>query len=176
MGQVKFIEELVPLGASNRTGKIIQPTHITIHECSLGVNVQPAYKNVLHYVRMVMEPPNGFEFVSYHYIVSDNVIVRLIPDNECAYHAKGGNLKSIGIERTVNEGTDFDKAISNQAQLAATLMFKLQIPLENVVPHRFWLGKECPARLLAGLYGGWDGFIAKVERFYNLQQFIEELL
>ena len=178
-GKIKFTEMLVPLGATNRTGKFMEgPSFITIHETSLGINIEPAYKDIPHYINLVMNPPKSMEFIGYHYLVSHSEIVRLIPDNEYTCHAgsKEGNTKSIGIERIVNVNTDFIRAIEIQAMVSATLMEKYNIPLNNVVPHKFWNGKECPARLLAGMNGGWAGFLAQVSKFYEQKQFIYELL
>lgn len=173
----KFIEMLVPKGAANRTGKLLDsPSYVTIHETSLGTNIEPAYKNAAHYIARVMQPPKDFEFIGYHYLVTDIEVIRFIPDNEFTCHAGSeGNKVSIGIERLVNVNTDFDIAIANQAMVTATLMKKYGIHLGNVVPHKFWSGKECPARLLAGMNGGWNGFIEQVYTFYRKEQFLVDL-
>lgn len=176
---IKFVERLVPLGATNRTGKFLEgPFFVTIHETSLGTNIEPAYKDVNHYINMVMNPPKGMEPIGYHYLVSDSEVIRLIPDNQYTCHAgtKQGNKQSIGIERVVNVNTNFERAIANQALVAATLMRKYDIPLCNVVPHKMWNGKECPARLLAGMHGGWSGFINQVNEFFQTKRFLIELL
>ncbi len=60
-----------------------------------------------------------------------------------------------------------ERAIALQEKLTAFLMHKYNIPIENVVPHKKWSGKDCPSRLLYGLYGGWDGFIEKVKYYYD---------
>ena len=47
-------------------------------------------------------------------------------------------------------------------------MYMYDISLSHVVPHKHWNEKkDCPSRLLSGMYGGWDGFIAQVEKFYT---------
>lgn len=176
---IKFTEKLVPLGATNRTGKFMEgPSIITIHETSLGTQIESADKDINRYINMVLNPPKGMEAVGYHYIVSDLEVVRLIPDKEYTCHTgnKFGNNTSIGIERVVNVNTDFPRAIANQALVTATLMRKYDIPLINVVPHKIWNGKECPARLLAGMHGGWTGFIGQVSKFFAMEQFLIELL
>lgn len=176
MEQVEFVRMLVPLGASNRQGKVIEPTYITIHETSPGTQIEPKHKDIGYYTYYIMNPSSEKEEIGFHYIVSDKKIVQFIPDNEFTRHCLDGNLCSIGIERIVNLNVNFEKAICNQARLAATLMKKHAIPLENVVPHKFWNGKQCPARLLAGMYGGWNGFVDKVEFFYKNKQFIIDCL
>lgn len=69
-----------------------------------------------------------------------------------------GNRKSIGIEICVNEGADYDKAVANAVELVKHLLVKHNIPVNRVVPHRHWTGKDCPARLLKT----WSDFVAKV--------------
>ena len=183
-----FMQLLIPYGSQNRTGKLMRgPRFITIHETSLGTQNEPAEKDVNYYIDKIMNPPSGQEFIGYHYLVSDQIVIRFIKDNEFTCHAgKFANKVSIGVERLVNVNIDFPLAIANQAMVAATLMKKHNIPLKNVVPHKYWpptktvdykywTNKECPSRLLAGMYGGWNGFIAQVDKFYRDKQFIIEL-
>lgn len=176
--QVKFTKRLIPLGATNRLGQRRRPTLITIHECSLGLGEAPPDRNLEYYIGLMERPKEGKKQVGYHYLVSDREIVQFIPDNEVTHHtgnAKGNQL-SIGIERLVNEGTDFDKAISIQAKLTATLMKKWNIPLLYVVPHRYWGDVNCPARLLAGQNGGWYDFHLHVKHLYVMKNFFQEVL
>lgn len=172
-----FMEMLIPLGAQNRTGKLMQPgpRFVTIHETSLGTKIQPAEKDVQHYIDRVMHPPEE-KSIGYHYLVTDKLVIRFVKDHEFTCHAGIlGNKVSIGVERIVNVNTDALIAVANQAMVAATLMKKHSIPLKNVVPHKYWTNKECPARLLAGMFGGWDGFVEQVDKFYREEQFILEL-
>lgn len=161
--------KILPPGA-NYLGKIVrnEGTYITIHESSDGLQYAQDNRTLSYYEDKLRNPPKGLEKIGYHFMVSDTQIVQFIPIQERTAHAgssEGNN--SIGIERLTNRLINFPKAISNQAKLTATLMHMYNIPIENVVPHKHWSGKECPARLLAGLYGGWDGFIAQVQNFYD---------
>ena len=151
------------------------PEYITIHETSLGTDIKDTkggtMYGVAHYEE-VLNDPNGRN-VAYHYLVEANYgnpskIYKFLEPTEVCYHTgtPEGNFKSIGIERLVNSDTDMYRAISVQARLTAYLMNRFKIPLSHVVPHKYWSGKECPGRLLAGLYGGWDGFIHQVESSY----------
>jgi len=184
----EFREMLVPLGTQNRTGKKIPHLRfITIHEASTGTELAPAYKNVDYYISKIMCPPEKTRFVGYHYLVSDTVVIKFMNDTDFTCHAgKFGNRSSLGIERLVFEGLDHNRAVWNQALVAATLMRKHNIPLKNVVPHKFWpptktkdfkfnIGKECPSRLLAGMFGGWEGFLDKVNECYENELFLVEL-
>lgn len=144
-------------------------TYITIHESSDGTEPSPADHTIEFYENRLKNPPAGMDKrIGYHFMLDDSRIVQFIPLMYRTAHAgstEGNN--SIAIERLVNCNVDFPKAIANQAKLAATLMYMYDIPLSHVVPHKYWKEKkDCPARLLAGMYGGWDGFIAQVEKFY----------
>lgn len=168
-------EHYLPINGVNRTGEKIEPEYITIHEVSLGTGKTPRKYDYNHYKQLLLTPPEGREFVGYHYLVGDDKILCFIPDNELCHHSS--NRKAgIGIERLVNECVDFEKAINNQAKLTATLMYKYNIPLSHVVTHKFWSGKECPARLLDGQYGGWEGFLKRVETFYLQKNIFDAII
>ncbi len=115
--------------------------------------------------------------VGYHYLVSDKKIYRFIPDNISTEHTGTdyGNCNSIGIERIVCSGTDWDLAIHNQAKLSATLMVKWKIPLNRVVTHKRiqeLFGddnqknnpKQCPNALLNGYNGNLKDFFTDIKK------------
>lgn len=160
---------ILPFG-TNYLGEITRnsETFITIHESSDGTGFATPDRTIEYYENRLLNPPQGLEKIGYHFMLDDSRVVQFIPLNYRTAHAgstEGNN--SIGIERLVNCNVDFPSAISNQAKLTATLMRMYDIPLDHVVPHKHWSGKECPARLLAGMHGGWDGFISQVKRFYD---------
>lgn len=161
---------ILPPGA-NYLGEIDrnESTFITIHESSDGLGYAQDNRTLEYYENRLLNPPKGLEQIGYHFMVSDNKIAQFIPINFRTAHAGSteGNSSSIAIERLVNRFINFPVAIANQAKLTATLMTMYNIPIEHVVPHKYWSGKECPARLLAGMYGGWDGFISQVKAFYD---------
>jgi len=144
-------------------------TYITIHETSQGLGFASDDRTIEYYYNSLLNPPPGREHIGYHFIVDDLQVVQLIPINIRSAHAGSseGN-DSIGIERVVNRFVDFPRAIQNQAKITATLIHMYGIPIENVVPHKYWSGKDCPSRLLAGQYGGWDHFISLVDNFCQL--------
>ena len=166
----------LPLVIPREDGKNI-PKYITIHETSLGTDKVPANKNAEHYIEL-LEHPKGDPRYGYHFLCGDNQVWQFLPTYVRTAHAgsTAGN-SSIGIERLVNVDIDFDQAIKNQAKLTATLMYMYNIPLENVVPHKYWSGKECPARLLAGMYGwNWDKLLNTVMDFYKSKDFFTGIL
>ena len=159
------------------------PTFITIHETWIEGQIcqKPKMYNAEYYINQLRNPQltsdGTLSTTGYHYLVEANkgqnspIVYYLIPDDIITHHCGSfGNKVSIGIERLVNEETDHEKSVVIQAELTAKLMFKYNIPLENVVPHKYWNpDKNCPGCLLAGLYGGWDGFIEKVAYYFGLR-------
>jgi N-acetylmuramoyl-L-alanine amidase len=171
---VTIEDRLLPEGATNRLEEI-RPTYITIHETSEGLEKQPSYKDMEHYTQVIWDRAQNGSTVGWHYLVSDTQIIRFIEDCYRTDHTGSpeGNATSIGIERIVNVNVDFPVAIFVQAKLTASLMRKWGIPITNVVPHKYWSGKECPARILAGEYGGWEAFIQIVEDCLNKEDFFQ---
>lgn len=53
---VKITDSIIPIGAKNRIGKHIEPTFITIHECSTGLEPTPPEKNREHYIDLMRNP------------------------------------------------------------------------------------------------------------------------
>lgn len=169
-GVSQMIESRILPPRENYLGEIVrnENTFITIHESSIGLGFAEDNRTLEYYENRLRHPPKGQERIGYHFMASDDKIVQFIPIAVRTAHAGSteGN-SSIAIERLTNRFIDFPKAIANQAKLTATLMTMYNIPIEHVVPHKHWSGKACPARLLAGMYGGWDGFIAQVQTFYE---------
>ena len=101
--------------------------------------------------------------ISYHYTVDDHSIVQHLPDSETAYHAGDGadgpgNTTTIGIEICVNKDGDFERAKANAASLVRLLMAEHGFPLDKVVQHNHWAGKDCPQTIRA-TPGGWEAFL-----------------
>ena len=167
-------KRLLPEDSDRRCG-IMTPKFITIHETSLGTDIRDTKGGTMYiasYYENVLNKPDE-RHVAYHYLVEANheriaKVYQFLEPNVIAHHTgtEEGNSQSIGIERLVNTDTDMKRAIAVQALLTAELMKKYKIDINNVVPHKYWSGKECPARLLAGMYGGWDGFINLVKNYY----------
>lgn len=118
-------------------------TYITIHETG-NKDAGAGAKNHANWLS------NGADGeIGYHYTVDDHEIYHHIPDNEKAWHAGDGgsgtgNLHSIGIELCVNADGDFEQTKKNAAWLVAKLMEDYSIPINNVVQHNHWSGKNCP--------------------------------
>ena len=150
---MNVIQDFIPKGARNRTGRANPMRYITIHETG---NFAPGAgaKNHASYLK------NKDTEVSWHYTVDDIDIYQHLPDAEDAFHAFDGagpgNRQSIAIEICVNPDGDFSKACKNAALLVRQLMDKHNIPIGSVVQHNYWSGKNCPRTLRAG---GWPDFL-----------------
>lgn len=161
------ITELPALpGSAARPGNTMTPRYITIHNTA---NTNKG-AGALGHARYLRGAGAGKQ-VSYHYAVDDGCIARILPDTENAWHAGDGgqgtgNRQSLAIEICENPESSLAAATDNAAELTAHLMRDWNIPLENVVQHNRWSGKNCPRRLRAGEPYDWTTFLLKVSGFY----------
>lgn len=154
---LNIIQDFIPRTHSNRPGRPLTPTHVTIHNTG---NPNPGADAAAH-ARYVKSADAQRRQVSWHYTVDDRAIYQSLPVNEVGWHAGQGNSKSIGIEICMHRGMDEDAAYNRAALLVAVLLHQNGIPLRGrVVQHNHWTGKNCPIVLRSG--NGWDGFLDKV--------------
>ncbi len=151
---------LIAPGADNRPGGSNPCKYITIHETGNAAKGADAAAHGAYLDSAAGED----DLVSWHYTVDDHAIVQHLPDYETAYHAGDGkagpgNTTSIGIEICVNAGGNFEAAKANAAALVRLLMEEHGIPLDNVVQHNRWNGKDCPKTIRATA-GAWEAFLA----------------
>ncbi|HYR08890.1 MAG TPA: N-acetylmuramoyl-L-alanine amidase, partial [Longimicrobium sp.] len=151
--QLNITVDLIPQGSSNRPGIKISPTHITIHNTSNDAKGADA---AMH-ARYVKGADARARQVSWHFTVDDKRTFKHLPTNEKGWHAGKGNGVSIGIEVCENKGINKAAVIDRAALLTALMMLAYRIPRDNVVPHKFWTGKDCP-RVLLREAGGFDSF------------------
>ena len=154
-------EHIISDGRKNRPGRDTNPdTYITIHETGNAAKGADAAAHGAYLDSAAGED----DLVSWHYTVDDHAIVQHLPDYETAYHAGDGksgqgNTTSIAVEICVNAGGDFEAAKANAAALVRLLMEEHGIPLDNVVQHNRWNGKDCPKTIRATA-GAWEAFLA----------------
>ena len=157
-----IIIDLIPEGNINRPGIKNTCKYITVHNTDNYTNYANA-KAHANYLRYTDEKK------SWHLTVDDTSIYRHLPDEECGYHTgdgfatQSGNRNSIGIEICVNRDGDLVKATDNAIRLIRMLMAKHNIPIENVVQHNNWSGKDCPHELRLGNPYTWETFIDKIK-------------
>ncbi len=141
---------------------------ITIHETAntrVGANAEMHAQLQL----------NGFT-ASWHWQVDDKQAIQSFPHTVRCWHAGdgagNGNFNSIGVEICVNSDGDFAQAVRNAAMLVRKIMKDESIPIENVVQHNRWSGKNCPTNLRNGSKGvTWAQFMLWVKYgVENVQQ------
>ena len=153
-------EDIISDWRRNRPGRDTNPgAYITIHETGNAAKGADAAAPGAS----LDSDAGARDMVSWHYTVDDHAIVQHLPDYETAYHAGDGkagpgNTTSIGIEICVNAGGDFEAAKANAAALVRLLMEEHGIPLDNVVQHNRWNGKDCPKTIRATA-GAWEAFL-----------------
>jgi hypothetical protein len=147
----------LPVGNANRPGGRYPVQYITIHETA---NPAPGANAEAH--RRYVWSGGGPERTSYHYVVDAHEAIELLPPGEAAYHAgtATGNTSGIAIELCVNADGNWAATLARAARLVAHLCWEWGVPVERVVQHHHWSGKDCPARLRRA---GWAAFLAEVE-------------
>jgi len=157
---------LVPDGVPNNPNRnMASVAYITIHNTG---NYTPGAGAKMH--ADYQYNGSGRREASWHYTVDATEIWQSFDDRRMCWHAGDGNgpgnASSIGIEICVNDESGFAKACDNAARLAAMLLRKHNLPVEHVVQHNRWNGKDCPAELRSGRWGmTWRHFIEAVQMY-----------
>ncbi|MDD3392115.1 MAG: peptidoglycan recognition family protein [Bacilli bacterium] len=136
--EIAIEEKLITYGMNNRSGLKQIPRYIVIHEVSLGIGRSPETYNMDYYAKKIQSDGENGITIGYHFLVGDKCIYQFLKEDEATHHCGTfeGNNNSIGIERLICQGIDYEQALHNQAKLIATLMVKWNIPIENVVTHK----------------------------------------
>ncbi len=163
--RLSIVQDFIPVGNSNRPGKKLAATLITIHNTDNSDRRADAAAHAKY--------QKGAEArkrqVSWHFTVDDKSVFQSLPTNEVGWHAgnKTGNASSIGIEICMNAGLDEPAAYERAALLAAVMCFQNGISAATgIKQHHDWTGKNCP-RVLRAKPGGWKDFLASVRQFRN---------
>lgn len=160
-----ILTDMIPEGRRNRPRlKMDGPRFITIHDTG---NAKRGADAAAH-ARYIKSDSAARLPASWHYTVDDKLIIKHLPLSETGWHAGdgrkrgGGNMASIGIE--ICENADGNRAAAEKlaAQLTALLLATYKLPIDRVVQHNHWNGKDCP-HVLRRRPGGWAGFLAQVQ-------------
>ncbi len=166
--QLNLSEDFIVPGKRNRPGTPNTLEFITVHgtdNSRVGADAKAHakfVKNTGFYTNRAGEKI----WVSWHYTVDDNRIIKHLPLNEMGFHARNnGNLRSIGIEICMNAGINQNAAFLRAARLVAALLYDLKKPIDIVVPHHHWTGKNCPSLLMNNGKPGakWKNFRAMIK-------------
>lgn len=102
---------------------------------------------------------------SWQWQVDDKEAVQSFPHNVICWAAgtSDGNVNGIHVEICVNRDGDFTTALENAAALVAKIMKDEKIPIERVVQHNYFSGKNCPRNVRANKPKSWSAFIQMVK-------------
>lgn len=90
--------------------------------------------------------------VSAHYVISrEGKIVQMVADVDTAWHARGTNASSIGIEHEADKNHQglTEPQQKSSVELIKFLMKAYAISIENIKPHRDMVETDCPCWLWA---------------------------
>ncbi len=137
--------------------------YVTIHDTA---NTAPA-KNEIQYMITNSKP------TSFHFAVDEHEVIQGLPLNRNSWSAGDGvngegNRKSISIEicRPKNPNRDlYNQSEENAVYLAARLLHKYNLGINNLKKHQDWSGKKCPNIILSE--NRWTSFKNRVEWVLN---------
>ena len=134
----------------------MEPSYITIHNTA---NNASASQEVAYLKKNTAS-------TSCHIFVDETEAIQCLPLDRNAWHAGDGsngtgNRCSIGVE--ICRSTDYETdrhhlAMLNAAEIVRQLMREYKIPLDHVVQHNHWSGKDCPHRIREE--GMWETFLS----------------
>jgi N-acetylmuramoyl-L-alanine amidase CwlA len=141
-------EKLLHVNPKTRPGTKITVEGVVIHWTA---NTASGADNDSHYRYF----NKGSVYASAHYFVDSKGILRIIPENEMAYHVgaktyktnKFGaypNGKLIGIEMCVNSDGSFAETYKRAVWLTADIMRRHKLGMDTLVRHYDVTGKACP--------------------------------
>jgi N-acetylmuramoyl-L-alanine amidase CwlA len=169
--QLNVVQDFIPIGNSNRPGRRLEPTLITIHNTD---NDSPGANAAAHAKYQKGADARKRE-VSWHFTVDDKSVFQSLPTNEIGWHAgkRQGNATSIGIEICMNPELDVPATYDRAALLTAVMAFQHNISVaRGVVTHQSWTGKHCP-RVLLDKPDGWKDFLAQVKAHFDELENVE---
>lgn len=158
---------IVSDAVSNRVsfGRGNPRNYLTIHQTgntAAGANAK-AHHN--------LQARSGIGY-GWHWQVDDHEAIQTHDHDFKIWHAgdsRGkGNTESISIEICVNLDGDYNQSVENGAKLAAMILKEENIPIERMVQHNYWTGKNCPEQIRACKNGiCWSHFVEKVKGYLN---------
>lgn len=111
-------------------------------------------------------PGGTFRSASAHYCVDSTEIIQCLPDDEVGFHIGGAKYKNdgrrimagyksltpnyfaIGFEMCVNVDGDWTKTYESSINLAAHLIFKHNLTINDLLRHYDITGKDCPKMMI----------------------------
>ena len=160
--ELNIVQDFIPVGNSNRPGKKMIPTLITIH----NTDNSSAGANAAAHAKYQKGADARKRQVSWHFTVDDTSVYQSLPINEIGWHTATtkGNNTSIGVEICMNSDLNVPKAYERAALLTAVLAFQngIKVP-SQIKQHHDWSGKDCP-RVLRAKPNGWADFLQQIRQ------------
>ena len=158
---------IVSDAVSNRVsyGRGNPKNYLTIHQTgntAAGANAK-AHHN--------LQARSGIGY-GWHWQVDDEMAIQTHDHSFKIWNAGDGrgkgNTESISIEICINLDGDYNQSVENGAKLAAMILKEENIPIERMVQHNYWTGKNCPEQIRACKNGiCWSHFVEKVRGYLN---------
>lgn len=158
-------EKLIKYNFSSRNNTSIK--YIVIHDTG---NVSKGADANAHFTFFNTGNRNS----SAHYFIDSTQVLRIIKDEDKAWHCGDGkgkygitNENSIGIELCINIDDNFKKTLETSAELASILLKKYNLGLDKLVRHFDASRKMCPNIMSKNNWEMWSEFRDKVKFYYN---------
>ena len=184
--QANIRPDLIPYGTHARKyRRAMKPRYITIHSTQNYSSQADAWQHskALKNGKLRAYKRRGGNRIGYlvwHYSIDQSRAVQHLPDNEQGEHADfdgPGNNYSLGLEMCENRGNSRAATMDRTAKLAAYLMYKHNIPIENIKAHYHWPRhglskphKNCPHYLMDNGRPGAKcrAFVGKINNYYKM--------
>lgn len=150
-----------------RSGKIINPTSLTIHSTA---NLKSSALNEKNW----LVNPSNKSGASWNICVDEKEAIIAIPLNEKSNHSGSneGNNTSIGLE--ICESGDREKTLRNAIQVSAWILKQFNLTYKDLKQHYDWNKKNCP-RILRET-NRWEWFVNEVKKEMEAQTMIQRLI
>lgn len=161
-------KKLIPdsVAAKVTHGKTNKKKYIVVHETD---NEQSGADADAH---ARLQYNGNSRLASWHWTVDDKEAVQSLEHIWSCWAAGSdkGNKEGIQVEICVNSDGNYLKAIQHAAELVTKIMKEENIPIQNVVQHNYFSGKNCPRNVRAGKVS-WTQFISMIKAASgNIQQ------
>jgi len=152
---IKFAQDVMPVtNKLARSQLTMKPAYITLHNPASG---KATAQNLTDYA----DSYNGYK--SWHLTIIGNKVFQELPFIEVSWNA-GDGYNGPGNRTSISLEIGEDEVSEDTAKVfVAYLMKEYKIPIQNVVPHKRWSGKNCPAYILPH----WDKYIKSIDDYYK---------
>lgn len=141
-------EKLITKNPKTRPGTKISVKGVVIHWTA---NTGKGADSENHYTYF----NRGLVYASAHYFVDKDQILRIIPENEMAYHVGATSYKTkkygsypnnamIGVEMCVNSDGNFKETYKKAVWLVADILKRHKLGVDDLERHFDITGKDCP--------------------------------